>query len=96
MRGLLCRVLIDHKAKLFAWFEKGNALGAHWDRLACSRITAGTSLPRAGREGPKAADLNPPAVGQLVSYRVEERCDELFDIACRQIGMFRCEPLDKI
>src|SRR5689334_8788886 len=80
---------VQPRAQLLAALEEGHMLGAHVNGIAGARITAGAGRTRADRKGAEAAQLDTAAAFQRVDDAVEDDAHHAFDVALRQVRIFR-------
>jgi len=67
--------------------ENWNFLCGDVDGLAGARVASGAGFALARRKGPETAQLDPPAIGELVGDFIEENVDDLFDVFLTHVGM---------
>jgi hypothetical protein len=86
---------IETRAQFFASFEERRMLGVHVHALARARIAADPCPTRADRKGPKATQLYAVTFLKRIANLFEDRVNDTFDIAMKQMRVLRGEFSDE-
>ena len=87
---------VEAQAHLLAGLEDGNRLLGHRHGGAGARVAAPPRLPALDRERTEAPQLDPVAPRQGVGDRVEDRVDDVLDVALVEVRVLLGDLEDQL